>query len=127
MATKTEGRHTGEFLISENLGHISRDEATVTVAATTTLAAGMVLGRLATGKYVPYDDAGSDGSEVAYGILYEAAVNEAGAPADIQKAVINQDAEVRATSLEWAAGVNDASKLAAYEDLRSRGIKVRLP
>jgi hypothetical protein len=127
MATKNEGRHTGEFLISENLGHISRDEATVTVAAETTLKAGMVLGRLsASGKYVPYDDAETDGSEVAYGILYEEAVNEAETPADVQKAVINQDAEVRASSLEWAAGVNDAAKLAAYADLLARGIKVRV-
>jgi hypothetical protein len=127
MASLTEGRHTGEFLISEGLGHRSRDEATVTVAAETTLPAGTVLGRLATGKYVPYDNAGSDGSEIAYAILYEAAANAEVAPADVVRAVINQDAEVRGTSLEFDAGVDAAGKLAAYEDLLARGIKVRLP
>jgi len=126
MSTKTEGRHTAEFLISEAPGTASRDQATVTVAATTTLKAGTVLGRLsATGKYVPYDNAGSDGSETAYGVLLEEVVNAAGAPADVEATVINWGAEVRSTSLEWAAGLVDADKTAAAVDFLARGIKVR--
>lgn len=126
MSTKTEGRHAAEFLISESPGYISRDEVTVTVADATTLKAGMVLGRLAaTGKYVPYDNAGSDGSESAYGVLHEAITNPGEAPADFTATVINWGAEVRASSLEWASGLVDADKTAAAVDLATRGVKVR--
>ncbi|MGE3175915.1 MAG: head decoration protein [Vicinamibacterales bacterium] len=126
MSTKTEGRHAAEFLVSESPGSISRDEATVTVAATTTLKAGMVLGRLtATGKYVPYDNAGSDGSEAAYGVLLDEVANATGAPVDVEATVINWGAEVRYSSLEWASGLVDADKDAAAVDLLARGIKVR--
>lgn len=126
MSTKTEGRHAAEFLISESPGHISRDKATVTVAATTTLKPGTVLGRLsATGKYVPYDNAGSDGSESAYGVLFDEVANAAGDPADKVATVINWGAEVRSSSLEWADGLGDNDKAAAAVDLLARGIKVR--
>lgn len=126
MSTKTEGQHTGEFVVSESPGHISRDAVTVTVAAATTLAAGTVLGRLtATGKYVPYDNVGSDGSESAYGVLYGELVNSGVAPADFDGVVINQDAEVREADLQWASGLVDADKDAAAVDLAARGIKVR--
>lgn len=126
MSTKSEGQHEGEFVVSESPGTISRDEVTVTVAASTTLAPGTVLGKLtATGKYVPYDNAGSDGSEVAYGVLYGELVNSAGAPADFQATVVNWGAELRAADLQWASGLVDADKTAAYADLAARGIKVR--
>jgi hypothetical protein len=126
MSTKTEGQHTGEFLVSESPGKISRDQVTVTVAAATTLAPGTVLARLsATGKYVPYDNSGSDGSETAYGVLYDELVNAAGAPADLVGVVINFGAEVRIADLQWASGLVDADKDAAYVDFLARGIKAR--
>lgn len=124
MSTKTEGQHTGEFLVSESPGHISRQQVTVTVAAETTLAAGTVLGRLtATGKYVPYDNSGSDGSETAYGVLYGEIENEGLAPADFDGVVVNFGAEVKKSALQWAAGLVDADKDAAYVDFLERGIK----
>ncbi|KVD59450.1 head decoration protein [Burkholderia ubonensis] len=72
---KTMGILPGEFLISEGPGAISRDA--VTVAAGPALAAGTLLGAMATGEYAPYDNAGKDGAEIAVGILY-APLHESG-------------------------------------------------
>lgn len=70
MTTFTEGRHVGEFLVSEGEGTISREEVTVTQSGTA-LASGTVLGKVtATGKYKPYSNGASDGSETAAAILY---------------------------------------------------------
>lgn len=69
----TEARRTGEFLISEASGTRSRSEVTIAAAAGA-LVAGTVLGKItATQKYVAYNNAASDGSEVAAGVLYAAA------------------------------------------------------
>jgi hypothetical protein len=126
MSTITEGQHAAEFIVSEANGFRSRDEVTLTVAAETTLVPGLVLGKLtATGKYVPYDNAGGDGSDVAAGILYAGIENPGEAPADYQVTVVNRDAEVRLADLQWASGLVDADKTAAYADLLALGIKVR--
>jgi len=124
--SKTEGLHNAEFLISESPGYISRDEVTVTVPASTTLRAGTVLAKLsADGKYVEYDNAGSDGSEVAAGVLLAELSNDDVAPADMTGVVINWGAEVRKSSLSWKSGLSDGDKSAAYADLAARGIKAR--
>lgn len=123
MATKTEGMHTAEFLISEAPGYISRDAAIITVPANTTLAPGTVLGQLsATSKWVPYDDAWSDGRETVDGVLFEEAANDTAAPIDIDGVVINFCAEVRAADLAWGAGVDETGGTA---DLKALGIKAR--
>lgn len=125
-AILTEGQHTAEFIAAESPGKISRDTVTVTIAAATTLSAGLVLGRLtATGKYVPYDNSGADGSETAYGILYSELENEGVSPADFEGVVINWGAEVSKAALQWASGLVDADKTAAYTDLAARGVKAR--
>lgn len=126
MSTKTEGQHTAEFIVQESPYTISRDQVTVTVAGDTTLAPGTVLGKLTSGgKYVPYDNAGGDGSDVAYGILYGELVNDGGSPADFDGVVINWGAEVRLADLQWASGLVDADKTAALADLATRGVKAR--
>lgn len=126
MSTKTEGQHTGEFVVSEQPGTLSRDQVIVTVPATTTLRAGEVLAQLsATGKYVPYDNAGSDGSEQAAGVLYGPLENSTGAPADAAGVVINWGAEVREADLRWTSGLTDNDKAAGLADLRALGIKAR--
>ena len=123
MTVLTEGRHPGEFLISEANGALSRDKVTVVVPAATTLEAGTVLGKVsATGYYAPYDSTKSDGTEVAVAILYDNVTNEAVTPANIAAVVINQDAEVRADDLEFGTGVDEAGALV---DLRAVGIKAR--
>jgi len=123
----TEGQYTGEFIVSESNGKISRDTVTVTVAASKNQKAGSVLAKLsATGKYVEYDNAGTDGSEVAAGILYSGLDNSAvGAPADFTGVVINFGAEVRKADLQWFSGASGGDKTAAYADLAALGIKAR--
>lgn len=127
MDPLTEGQHTGEFILSESPGTISRDQVTVTVPTGRTLAAGHVLARLsATGKYVPYDNAGSDGSESARGILYSELDNSEGlSGTDMAGVVINFGAEVRKADLQWESGLVDADKTAAYSDLAVYGVKAR--
>jgi hypothetical protein len=123
----TEGQYTGEFLLSESPGSLSRDAVTVTVAAATKLSPGRVLAELsATGKHVPYDNVGTDGSEEASAVLYNECDNTDGvAPADFAAVVINWGAEVRKADLSWASGASAGDKTAAYADLAARGIKAR--
>jgi hypothetical protein len=124
MSVKTEGKHTGQFLISEAPGTRSRDSVTVTVPANTVYGPGYVLGKLsATGKHVAYDNAGSDGSESAAAILYEEARNDTDSGVDLQRTVINCDAEVRKDDLQWDDKDNDST--AGITDLLALGIKVR--
>lgn len=127
MTVKTEGQYTGEFILTELPGRLSRDNVTVTVAAATKLSAGHVLGKLsATGKFVPYDNAGTDGSESAAAILYSECDNSAGqAPADFDAVIVDWTAEVRKGDLQWESSLVDADKTAAYADLKALGIKAR--
>jgi hypothetical protein len=119
MSILTEGQHTGEFILAEPEPLISREVVTVTVPAATTLAPGHVLAQLsADRKYVEYDNAGSDGSEEAAGILYGELDNSAGvAEADFDGVVIVRSCAVRKADLQWKTGVDAAGKTAAYADL----------
>lgn len=126
MSLQTEGVHAGEFIITEQAGRLSRDTVTVTVPASTTLPAGRVLAKIAAdGKHVEYDNAGSDGSEAASGVLYDSLVNDTGAPVDMDGVVVNFGAEVRREALSYKSGLVDADELAAEADLASLFIKVR--
>ncbi len=127
MTIKTEGQHTGEFLISEARGNISRDNETVAVAASTLMKAGTVLGKRSSGgKLAEYDNDNTDGTETAAAILFEEADNSAGgSEADFERAVINFAAEVRKADLQWGTGVLAAEKLLAYADLAALGVKAR--
>ena len=125
MALKTEGRHTGEFILSEAEGTRSRENVTVTVGAGVTLPAGATLGKItATGKYVPYNNAAADGSQAVAGVLYAELYNPAGAPADLAGVIVNTDAEVRKADLEWN-GQDAAAQTAGLADLLALGIKAR--
>lgn len=119
MTTLTETQHPGEFIIDEPAPKISRQTVTVTVATATKLEPGHVLAKLsATGKYVEYDNAGSDGSEAAAGVLYGECDNSAGvAPVDFTAVVITRLAAVRKADLQWNSGVDAGGKTAAYADL----------
>ena len=127
MTIKTEGQHTGEFLLTESRGELSRDNETVAVAASTLMKAGTVLGkRTASGKLAEYDNDNTDGTETAVAILWAEADNSAvESEADFARAVINWGAEVRKADLQWGTGVLAAEKLAAYVELESKGIKAR--
>lgn len=120
----SEGKRTAEFLVSEAPGTISRDNVTVTVPAATVLAPGSVLGKIAaTGKYALYDEANSDGTETAAGVLYAELDNSEGvAPVDMDAVVINWSAEVRLDDLEFEDGVDEDGAVA---DLAALGVKAR--
>jgi len=126
MTSLTEGQHAGEFIIDEPSPKISRETVTVTVAAATKLEPGHVLAKLsATGKYVEYDNAGTDGSEAAYGVLYGQCDNtDGGSPADFDGVVLTRLAAVRKADLQWNSGVDAGGKTAAYADLAANHLIV---
>jgi hypothetical protein len=110
-----EGKHTGEFLLSEANGHYSRDKVTI-VANSGDLVPGTLLGKItASGKYKPYNNANADGSEVAKAVLYRHVPTSA---ADQPAVVVARAAEVLGTALVG----NDAPGTA---DLAAVGIIVR--
>ena len=93
----------------------SYDEVTVTQTGAA-MVSGTVLSKLtATGKYVAYDDAGTDGSETATGVLYTELVAATG---DILASVLVRHAEVKEDAL---TGYNAN----AEADLAAVGIIVR--
>lgn len=113
--TKTEARRTGEFILSEANGTRSREEVTIAAAAGA-MDVGTLVGKItATGKYVAYSNAASDGSEVAAGILYAAVPDLA---VDQKGVIIARDAEVVAARLTGS----DTPGLA---DLKAVGIIAR--
>lgn len=110
----TEGKHTGEFLISEGNGYISRKQD-VLAPTTVALKDGTVLGRLTAGsKLVPYANGASDGSQTAVAILYG---NAPISTADRDVTTIARFAEVSGVEL---TGIDAA----AVVDLEAKGVIV---
>jgi Bacteriophage lambda head decoration protein D len=123
MAALTESTRTGQFLVSDAPGTLSRETVTVDVPAGTALEVGTVLGCLSgTGHYAPYDNRNSDGTETAVGVLYARQVNDGIAPASVKAVIIDCLAEVNADLLVWSDGVDEAGGLA---DLAAKFIKAR--
>lgn len=111
----TETRRTGDFLLSEASGTRSREEVTIDPTAGAMIPGTVVSKLTAGGKYVAYDDVGTDGSEVAAGILYAAVPDLAG---DQKAVVLVRDCEVTGIRLT-------GSNANAVVDLRALGIIVR--
>jgi len=99
---------------SEASGTRSRENAVVTQAGSV-LASGTVVGKLASGKYVPYDNAGSGGAEVAAGVLYNWLPAKTG---DAKAVVFVRDCEVHRAALVGLDTPGEA-------DLKALGIIVR--
>jgi hypothetical protein len=112
--------HTGEFLLSEANGSRSRDEIVI-ASGSGILLPGQLLGLVTqtdsakVGKYVPYVDTATDGSQSVKGILYH---RVDATSADIPAVIIDCDAEVATTLLTGL----DAD---ARTDLVALGIKLR--
>lgn len=122
MATLTEGRHTGEFILS-TLGNISYSKATIASGAGKVLA-GTVIGKItASGKYVPSPATGADGSQTAVAVT----LSEVDATsADAEVAIVDFGAEVKSAALVYEATVDDDTKKAAkVAQLRAVSIKAR--
>lgn len=117
MTILTETIHQGEFLISEASGMRSREAGTVTVVGTAAYLSGTVMGKVtATGKWVKYDEAGTDdGRRVAAGVLWNELPGVAG---DTKATIFVRDCEVIAAKLTGA----DTNGLA---DLKALGIIAR--
>ena len=104
-----EGKYTGEFLLSEGNGEISREQVTIAAAAGA-MVAGTVVGKItASGKYKEYSNAASDGTEVAAGVLYAPVADSA---SDQKAVIIARNAEVM-TSLLTGADTAGKADLAA--------------
>lgn len=123
MATLTEGRHNGEFIGELALGQGYHCDA-VTILSGQNLVAGAVVGRQTSGgKFVAYDNAGTDdGRRTVAGILVDA-VNASGGDA-IGLVMRRGPAMVNRNDLVWAAGVDANEQAAAIaEMLTLLGIK----
>jgi hypothetical protein len=113
--TLTSVPRVEEFVLSEGNGFISREEVTVTLGASA-LKSGTVMSKLtATGKWVAYDDSGTDGTETASGILYTALPIGTG---DVSAVMFVRDCEVVRAAL---TGLNAN----AEADLAAKGVIVR--
>ena len=116
MATLTEARRTGEFIISEANGTRSREEIVIDAAAGA-MVPGTLLGKItASGKYAAYSNADSPaGVGVAVGVLYAAVADSA---ADQPAVMVCRDAEVAEIHLT-------GSDATGKTDLAALGVIVR--
>lgn len=122
MAVTTETLGAGAFLLSEGNGFISREEVTIATAAGA-LKAGTVLGKITSGgKYVPYDNDATDGSQTAFAILFADCDASGG---DKKATVVARYAEVIADRLVWASSVLTGEKAPALVELAALGIVAR--
>ena len=120
MTTFTQGVEHNEFLISEANGKQSREVVTVLIASAAKYQSGTVLGKVtASGKYVKYSNAASDGSETAVCVLMTPLMD--GVNGDQKAVVLMRNAEVAGSMLNNGAGLDTAG----VADLLARGILVR--
>jgi len=123
MPVFTEGRHDGEFIISEAAGKRSRENITI-VSGAGVIAPGTVLGKItASGKYQASAVGAADGSETAAAVAISGCDATSG---DVEIAAIVRDAEVNGNILTYHADRDlDAEKTAANDDLAGAGVIVR--
>lgn len=123
MTVYTEGRHPGEFLLSEAAGQRSREAITIASGAGV-VAPGTVLGKVAaSGKYVPRDATADDGSEAAAAIcLYGCDATSA----DQDVSALVRDGEVKGDALTFVIASDEAAeKASAISELGAAGLIVR--
>ena len=126
MATLTKIQSNASFIVSESNGYRSRDDVTVTVPATTTYAAGTILGKItASGKYVRHAAGATDGSEDEAGVLYETLANTTGSGVDNASVSMARDAEVNGSELTYEVGADAAQIILSDAALKALGIIVR--
>lgn len=117
--TFTEGRHTGEHIVSEANGARSREQGTL---AAGNLAAGTVLALNAAGNYVQLAPDAADGTETAKAVLY-ASVDASEAP---KPCVVHVRAcEVHGEALTWPDAVTEEQITAGANDLIGQGVIIR--
>jgi deoxyribose-phosphate aldolase len=122
----SEGRHAGEFIMSEANGVRSRVEGILTASEAAALEAGTVLALVdATGHWTEMlPDSGADFVAVSAGIL----LNNTPVSASTQAiTVIVRDAEVNGSELEWepSGTISGPETVAGIAELAALGIIVR--
>jgi hypothetical protein len=96
MTVFYEANHGTEWLV-RGTTPATPDTVTVTVSGSTPWESGQLLGRVtATGKYVKYDPAATNGSQTAVGVLWSTLPPVAG---DVRTGVLLRTAEVTSTKL----------------------------
>jgi len=123
MTVYTEGRHPGEFIMTEANGKRSRETITIASGAGE-VAPGTVLGKVtASGEYLPRDATAADGSEAAAAVcIYGGDATSAA----IEVAAIVRDAEVNGNILTYVIDTDEAAETAsANSELAAAGIIVR--
>jgi hypothetical protein len=129
MTVLMEGRHPGEFLLSEANGQRSREAITI-AAGSGIIAPGAVLGCYTSGanagKYALAPATAAD-PDVGHHVAIAVALYGCDTTASDQTiAVIARDAEVNGAILSYASSVDDATKRAAKAaQLAAVGIIVR--
>ena len=122
MTTLTEGKHEGEFIGELAMGigyHVDR----VTVLSGQNLVAGTVVGIVtASGKYVAYDNAGTDDGRRAVAGIIVADANASAADA-VGKVLRRGPAIVNKNDLTWAAGIDAGEQATAITAMLALGIK----
>lgn len=98
MTVFTEPTHAGEFILSEGNGVISRENVTVTVPASTTLAAGAVL-FYSGGYWIPITAGITTGNLL--GILYAPLTNLTLSAVHVAGVIMDKIGEVRGAALDW--------------------------
>lgn len=124
MVTLTEGRHPGEFILSEANFHRSRGAGHVAVADIVT--PGMVVRAgvaATTDTPATYTQLLAATGNAAIGIVIYGAAPVSGE--DIDVALIVRDAEVNGKVLVWPDGITNTEKGAAIAALAVVGIIVR--
>ena len=125
MEPKTEGTHTGGFILSTAEGNRSIDN--LTIAEGQTLAAGQLVALLNSGSdkgdYVAFDQDGNDGSEDPIGISL-AAVDATDAA--VAAAVVVRDAEVNTDELVFPDDIDPTEQTDALDALKELGIIARV-
>lgn len=119
MPELVQGPRTGGFVVSEGNGNISREQI-VLASGNGALDPGTVLGQLtADDKFVPLNQDGVDGSEVAAAILY---AGKDTTDADQDAVAVVRDAEVKASQLIWPGDIDPAEITTALAELEAVGI-----
>lgn len=118
-----EGRHAGEFLVSEEDGDMSRSVITLPQVNDIVLPAGTVLGKLdANDDYYALDVNANTGIENAAAVLLDEADISAGPATAVAFVRLCQ---VNGGEITWPDGITAPEKAAAIADLAARNIIVR--
>ena len=120
---KNEGPRQSDWLVFEECGitRYSRENIVV-VAGSGVLPTGTVLGKVtASGKYGVYDNAATNGTEVAAAILAEEVDATA---ADVRGAAVVRLAKIAPGGLTWKTSLTSGDKSAGLADLAQNGIHI---